>query len=58
MNVKQAAESIGCHPRTIQRALWAGDLRGHQVKKPRGHWRIRPSDLEKWAYGGNVTVTE
>ncbi|AXQ65158.1 ssDNA-binding protein [Gordonia phage Schmidt] len=52
MTVKQAAELADCHPNTIYHALWSGELRGFQRTEPHGAWRIRPSDLETWLFGG------
>lgn len=50
--VAEAAQVAGCSEKTIRRALWADELKGHQRKAPNGSWRIRPADLERWALGG------
>ncbi|AXQ51876.1 helix-turn-helix DNA binding domain protein [Gordonia phage Catfish] len=51
VSVAEAARTVGCSPDTIYRALWAGELPGHQTKEPRGAWRIKPADLTVWATG-------
>ncbi|QQM15128.1 helix-turn-helix DNA-binding domain protein [Gordonia phage TinaLin] len=60
MKVAEAAKRAGCHPETIRRALWSGALKGHQAVEPNGVWRIRPEDLDAWAFGevASVTVTK
>ena len=43
VSVEEAAEVLGLHPATVQRAIKRGDLPATRIGRK---WRIRPSDLE------------
>jgi excisionase family DNA binding protein len=43
VSVEEAAEVLGLHPATVQRAIKRGELPATRVGRK---WRIRPSDLE------------
>lgn len=47
LTLEQAAEVCGVHPKTVQRAISAGDLRASQVAK-RGAWVIAVEDFYDW----------
>lgn len=47
----QAAEYAGCHVRTLQSALQAGELTGSQ-RVTGGRWRIHRDDIDAWLRGG------
>lgn len=51
MTTNEAAEHARRHRNTILTALRSGELVGYQRTAPKGAWRIRASDLDKWLKG-------
>lgn len=45
LSPQEAADLLGLHPRTVLRAIAAGEL---QATKVRNRWRITRAELEQW----------
>jgi excisionase family DNA binding protein len=55
MTVQQAAWALTVHPRTVLRAIDAGEL---SAVKVRGRWRVPPDALDAWVRAdGNDATT-
>ncbi|WP_091184431.1 helix-turn-helix domain-containing protein [Microlunatus flavus] len=51
LNVKEAAEALHLHPRTVLDLIASGDLKAKNVGSPnlRGaRWRIRETEVERY----------
>jgi excisionase family DNA binding protein len=47
LTTREAAKLVGCHPMTIKRACMRSEL--EHTKTEGGHYRIKPSDVRRWA---------
>ena len=45
VGVREAAELLGCHPNSVYRRLWAGELPAQRLIGG-GHYRIAVADLD------------
>jgi excisionase family DNA binding protein len=48
LTVEEAAERMHVNPRTVMRAIRAGQLKASQLNQGRGGWRIYESALKAW----------
>lgn len=44
----ELARALGCHVRTIQRAILRGELKGHKTGKGTHYWHVLEEDVEPW----------
>lgn len=47
LTTKEAAARLGYHRNTVERLLRQGKLRGFQLTRPRGQWRIPESAIRE-----------
>jgi excisionase family DNA binding protein len=55
VGVAEAAEVLGIHPATVQRAIKRGELPATRVGRK---WRVRLSDLEPKSHGAAPAATQ
>lgn len=59
LTIKQVAEELQVHPRTVWNKVRAGELPSVRTSGDRGAYRIRRSDLERYLFGsGSDPVLE
>ena len=49
--IKTAAAYVGCHEKTVLRAVRRGELTGYQRGGANCTWRIYQADLDAWSRG-------
>lgn len=54
LSPNEAAQEVGCHAKTILRALRTDELTGYQ-RTQNGSWRIYREDLDAWIRGEQPT---